>query len=204
MPDPAAAPALVLASASRSRADLLRAAGLAFIAEPAAIDEAELKAAMRAENATTDAVAEALAALKARRVSHRYPGALVIGADQMLDCEGRWFDKPLDLDEAADHLRALRGRTHELVTSVCVVRDEAPLWHQTARARLTMRPFSDAFIASYLERVGARACESVGAYQLEGLGAQLFSRLDGDYFTILGLPLLPLLGFLREHRVVAT
>lgn len=204
MPDPSTTPPLILASASRSRADLLRAAGLDFLVEPAAVDEAELKASMSAEQAPASAVAEALAELKARRVSRRHPGALVIGADQMLDCDGRWYDKPTDREQAMAHLRALRDRTHELVTSVCVVRDQTPLWHHTDRARLTMRPFSDTFVTDYLDKIGDRACDSVGAYQLEGLGAQLFGRIEGDYFTILGLPLLPLLVFLREHGVVGT
>ena len=203
MPDPSATTSLILASASRSRAELLRGAGLDFDVEPARLDEDELKAAMRANGAGASDVAEALAKAKACRTARARPGALVIGADQMLDCAGIWFDKPADLVEAAAHLRRLRDHTHELVTSVCIVQDDRPLWHHTARARLTMRPFSDDFITSYLDRVGPRACDSVGAYQLEGLGAQLFSRIEGDYFTILGLPLLPLLAFLREHGVVA-
>ena len=112
------------------------------------------------------------------------------------------FDKPADLDEAARHLRALRGKTHELATSVSVLRDEVRLWHHNETPRLTARPFSDAFIADYLALVGPAALESVGAYQLEGPGAQLFSRVEGDFFSILGLPLLPLMAFLREHGVL--
>lgn len=203
MRDPTAAAPLILASASRSRAELLRGAGLDFDVQPARLDEYELKAAMRADGADASDVAEALAELKTRQIARARPGALVIGADQMLECAGTWFDKPADLTQAAAHLRCLRGRAHELVTSVCVVRDDRPLWHHTARARLTMRPFSDDFITSYLDRVGPRVCDSVGAYQLEGFGAQLFSRIEGDYFTILGLPLLPLLAFLREHGAIA-
>ena len=120
----------------------------------------------------------------------------------MLECEGTWFDKPGDLNQAVEHLEALSGRTHRLVSSACVVRDGTCLWHHGDHARLTMRPLSDAFIDAYLTAVGERALDSVGAYQLEGFGAQLFSRVEGDYFTILGLPLLPLLEFMRLHRVL--
>ena len=144
----------------------------------------------------------ALAELKAQRVSQRHKDALVIGADQMLQCGGIWFDKPPDLDHARGHLNALRGRTHELLSAVCVVRDGEVLWRHLESAQLTMRPFSDAFIDEYLAAAGDAVCASVGAYQLEGRGAQLFSCIKGDYFTILGLPLLPLLGFLVNHGVV--
>jgi septum formation protein len=195
---------VVLASASPSRHRLLADAGLDVTTEAARIDEAEVKAALRAEGADAAQVAETLAELKAQRVARRHPGALVIGADQMLECNGVWFDKPPDLEHAAAHLASLGGRTHELVSCACVVRDGARLWHHRDRARLTMRPLSQDFIASYLTAVGEGALASVGAYQLEGLGAQLFSRVEGDYFTILGLPLLPLLDFLRNNGVLAT
>ena len=198
------APQVVLASSSPSRRRLLANAGLPAIDESAQIDESEVKAGLAAEGADTEQVAETLAELKAQRVARRYPGALVIGADQMLECDGAWFDKPVDLSQAVEHLQALSGKTHRLVSSACVVRDGACLWHHGDHARLTMRPLSDAFIDMYLTAVGEDALDSVGAYQLEGLGAQLFSRVEGDYFTILGLPLLPLLGFLRHHRVLVT
>jgi septum formation protein len=199
--DPAAV-TLVLASASRSRRDLLARAGIVAEAVAARVDESEIKNALKAEGAPAITVAETLGELKARRVSRRYPGALVIGADQLLVCGDAWFDKPADLDEAARHLRALRGKTHELATSVSVLRDEVRLWHHNETPRLTARPFSDAFIADYLALVGPAALESVGAYQLEGPGAQLFSRVEGDFFSILGLPLLPLMALLREHGVL--
>ncbi len=202
-PDPAA-PELVLASSSQSRRRLLAEAGLSAITEAPRLDEAEVKAALAAEGADAEQVAETLAELKAQRVARRHPGALVIGADQMLECEGNWFDKPDDLQQAAQHLRALSGRTHRLVSSACVVRDGTCLWHHGDHARLTMRRLSDAFIDAYLAALGDRALDSVGAYQLEGLGAQLFHRIEGDFFTILGLPLLPLLEFLRQHRVLIT
>ena len=197
-----AAAAVILASASRFRAQMLEAAGVPAAVDPPSVDENAVKTAMRVRGLDAAETAEALAALKAQQVSGRRPGALVIGADQMLECDGAWFDKPADLAEARQTLLALRGRTHELVTAVCVVRDGLILWHHVARARLTMRPFGDRFLDSYLDRIGSAACDSVGAYQLEGLGAQLFSRIAGDHFTIVGLPLLPLLDFLRGHGVV--
>jgi len=183
---------------------MLRDAGVPFTVEAARVDEDEIKRSMAEEGAEAWHVAEALAELKARRISQQHPGALVIGADQMLVCEGTWFDKPEDLDGAAEQLRRLAGKPHELLACVCVLRDGARLWHQHDRARLTMRPLSEAFIADYLAAVGERALESVGAYQLEGQGAQLFARVEGDFFTILGLPLLPLLDFLRAHRILAS
>jgi septum formation protein len=196
------APSLVLASSSAVRARLLRDAGVAFEVEPARIDEEEVKHSLRGENADADAVADTLAELKARHVSRTRPGALVIGADQALVCQGTLFDKAPDLDHARAHLVALRGRTHELVAAVCVVRDGTRIWNHIGRARLTMRTFSDTFLDSYLAAVGEEALASVGCYQLEGRGAQLFARTEGDYFTILGLPILPLLDFLRSHGAV--
>ncbi|SMH55714.1 Maf family protein [Azospirillum agricola] len=195
----AGAPTLVLASGSRTRAAMLERAGLTAILDKPLVDEEEVKLAGRAEGVPADAVAEALAELKAQRVTRRHPRALVIGADQMLECEGVWFDKPADRAAARDQLLALRGKTHQLVSCAVVVRDGERLWHKIDRAKLTMRRFSDAFLDEYLDRAGDDVLHSVGAYQLEGLGAQLFQRVDGDFFTILGLPLLPLLGFLRVH-----
>jgi len=193
---------LILASASTARAALLQGAGLAFETQPSDVDENELKARMKAEGA--EATTSALAELKARHVAKQAPGALVIGADQLLDCHGEWLDKARDRADAGDQLRLLRGRDHRLATSVCVVQDEACLWRFTAAPRLKMRDFSDRFIESYLERAGDAALGCVGAYRLEGLGAQLFADIEGDYFTILGLPLLPLLEFLRTRGIVAS
>jgi len=191
--------ALILASASEARALLLERAGLIMRHEAARIDEEEIKASFRAAGAEPATCAAALAEAKAQRISHRHEGALVIGADQMLVCDGAWFDKPRDLTQARAHLIALRGRTHELVTAVCVTRNGAVLWHLVDRPRLTMRRFSDAFLDDYLAAVSETALASVGAYQLEARGAQLFARVEGDFFSILGLPLLPLLDFLRGH-----
>nr|WP_211111812.1 nucleoside triphosphate pyrophosphatase [Azospirillum aestuarii] len=192
-----------MASGSRTRAEMLERAGVRVTLAPAAVDEEEIKLAARAEGAPVEDVAEALAELKAQRVTRKHPGSLVIGADQMLECEGRWFDKPADRAAARAQLQDLRGRTHRLVSCAVVFRDGERLWHHVDRARLTMRPFSDAFLDSYLNAAGNDVLGSVGAYHLEGLGAQLFHRVDGDFFTILGLPLLPLLGFLRVHGVIA-
>ena len=196
------APPLILASASRTRLELLERAGVAVTAEPAAVDETELKVVFQAEGASAEACAEALAELKAMRISARHPTALVIGADQMLDCNGTWFDKPPDLDLARAHLQALSGKSHRLVTAAVAVRDSERLWHTIMAAKLTMRRLSDGFIDDYLQRIGPAALSSVGAYQLEGLGAQLFERVEGDFFTVLGLPLLPLLSFLRGQGVI--
>jgi septum formation protein len=191
---------LVLASASPARASLLENAGIRVTRVPAAIDEAEVKETFRRAGADAATCAVALATAKAERVSRRHHGAFVVGADQMLVCGDIWFDKPPDLDHARAQLIALRGRTHELVTAVVVFRDGADLWHHVARAHLTMRQFSDDFLDAYLAAAGESVLGSVGAYQLERLGAHLFTRIEGDYFTILGLPLLPLLDFLRAQQ----
>jgi septum formation protein len=188
---------IVLASASSARRALLAAAGVTVTVEPSRLDETPVKLAWRDNGTSPAAIAEKLAVLKAHDVSARMAGALVIGADQTLDCDGADFDKPRDRAEARSQLLALRGRPHRLYSAVALVRDGQTRWQHVAEARLTMRDFSDAFLDDYLDRVGAAALSSVGGYQLEGLGAQLFTAIDGDFFTILGLPLLPLLEFLR-------
>lgn len=195
-------PPLILASSSSSRAALLAAAGVAFEVVPARIDEAAVKDALKAEGAPARDIAGALAELKARRVGARLPGRLVLGADQVLVCEDRLFDKPADRAEAADHLRELRGKTHQLLSAAVICEGETPVWRHVGQARLTMRPSTDAFLDDYLDREGDTVLSTVGAYRLEGLGAQLFQRVDGDYFSILGLPLLEVLGFLRARGIV--
>lgn len=192
---------LVLASASPARAAVLAAAGVTFVAQRPRVDEEALKLGLRAEGATVRDQADALAEAKALSLSRGSP-AWVIGADQMLSLEGEAFDKPADRAAAAQSLRALRGRTHQLVTAIVVAKEGAVVWRHIETPKLTMRPFSDAFLETYLDAIGEAACANVGAYQLEGRGVQLFERIEGDYFSILGLPLLPLLAFLRLHGLV--
>ena len=151
-----------------------------------------------------EAAARAVAELKARHISKLAPDRLVIGADQLLECDGVWLDKARDENDAAQQLRLLRGKDHRLVTAVCVMQNEACLWSFVGAPRLRMRAFSDAFIETYLQAAGDEAFGCVGAYRLEGLGAQLFAEIEGDYFTILGLPLLPLLEFLRSRGIVGS
>jgi septum formation protein len=193
---------VVLASGSATRAALLRNAGLAFEQIAAPVDEGELKRAMKAEGADAAETAMALAVLKAHRVSERAPGALVIGADQMLVANGEWFDKPADRAAAKAQLLSLAGTSHRLISAACAMVDGERIWGRHEHATLLMRPFGEAFVERYLDAAGEAALKSVGAYQLEGLGAQLFRRVDGDFFVVLGLPLLALLDFLRGRGIV--
>jgi septum formation protein len=195
---------IMLASESAARRRLLAAAGVAHEAEAAGIDEGAQKRAARAAGQDAAECALALAIAKAVQVSLRRQGATVIGADQMLVCERAWFDKPRDLAEARQQLVTLRGREHRLVTTAAAVEDGETVWRHVAVARLVMRPFSDQFLDDYLAAMGERVCGTVGGYELEGLGAQLFDRIEGDYFAILGLPLLPLLQFLRGKGAIPT
>lgn len=193
---------LVLASASPVRAGLLAAAGIKFRIEPAELDEGLLKQACREERRDAAQCALALAEAKARQIAARCNRAVVIGADQLLVCGEAWFDKPNGLGQARTQLRGLRGRTHELVTAVCAVQDGSRLWHAVSSPRLTIRHFSDAFLDDYIAAEGADILGSVGAYRLEGRGVQLFESIEGDYFAILGLPVLELLGFLRTKGII--
>jgi septum formation protein len=193
---------LILASASTARAQLLRQAGLSFRIEPAAIDEDAVKRRAQEGGSSAADCALALAEAKASTVSERHDGALVIGADQILIAGDEWFDKPPDIAAARKQLETLRGRTHELVTAAAIVRDGQLIWQATSTPRLTMREFSDAFVSEYVELEGEGLLGSVGAYRLEGLGVQLFAGIAGDYFAVLGLPLLELLDFLRSGGAV--
>lgn len=199
-----AIPLLVLASASTARRRMLEAAGVPIDVDPAKVDEAAVKESMLAGGASPADIATALAELKAVQVSRRRPGVLVLGADQVLDCEGRLYDKPATTEAARAQLVSLRGRTHRLISAAVVALDGARIWHHAAEARLTMRAVSDSFLDSYVAAVGAEACASVGAYQIEGRGVQLFGAVQGDQFTIMGLPLLALLAFLRDRGVLAS
>jgi len=193
---------VILASTSQTRIAMLQTAGVPIQAAGASVDEASVKDSYRAEGAPVEDCAEALAELKALTLSRRHPEALVIGADQILACEGRWFDKPVDRAAARTQLLELRGRKHQLVTAAVVMLGGERIWHIIDKADLVMRPFSEEFLDHYLDQAGEAVLTSVGAYQLEGLGAQLFTHVKGDHFTILGLPLLPLLDFLRDHGVL--
>lgn len=191
---------LILASGSASRRRLLEGAGVAFDVVRPDIDEEALKNELRAQEHAPEQQALLLAEGKALSVSRRREG-LVIGADQMLALGEQIFDKPRDMEEARAHLMRLRGQTHELLTAAVVTSGETVLWRGLDRPRLTMRVFSAAFLDTYLEQAGERVLTSVGGYQLEGLGAHLFDRVEGDYFSVLGLQVLPLLAFLRTQGI---
>ncbi len=192
---------LTLASKSASRTALLRAAGVDFDTADSGVDEGATKGRILIEG--PKAVAEALAREKALAVAGRTTG-LVIGADQTLDLAGELYDKAASMGEARERLQTFRGRTHQLHSAVAVAEDDQIVWAETVSATLVMRRFSDAWLDGYLERAGPQVLGSVGCYQLEGEGVQLFESIDGDYFTILGLPLFGLLRFLRHRGIVGT
>jgi septum formation protein len=195
---------LILASASRARAQLLRNAGLRFEVDPADIDEAAIRSTLGSgtDAATPSDVAVVLAQTKASTVSARHPDALVIGADQVLVCDGELFSKPQDRTAARDQLVRLRARSHALISAVSCAVNGSVDWYHEETAHLTMREFSNAFLGTYLAEAGDALTTSVGAYQIEGPGIQLFSSIDGDYCTVLGMPLLPLLAYLRTQTIV--
>lgn len=181
---------------------MLRRAGVPFEVVGAAVDEAAVKAGMLAEGAPGRDIADALAELKARRVAARAPEHLVLGADQVLVADGRLYDKPRDLTEARDQLRELAGGPHELFSAAVVFEGGRPVWRHVGRARLLMRAFREDFLEDYVEAEGKALLSTVGGYRLEERGAQLFTRVEGDLFTVMGLPLLEVLGFLRTRGVV--
>lgn len=192
------AASLILASSSPFRRQLLENAGLAFEAIAAKIDERAIETPLEAAGATPDEVALHLARAKALDVSARHPQALVIGSDQTMSLGARVYHKPPTLEAAKDHLLSLSGKTHRLNSAVAFAKSGVIVWEHVAHAHMSVRPLSSAFIDRHLARVGARALQSVGAYQLEGEGIQLFEKIDGDYFTIIGLPLLVMLNELRR------
>ena len=193
---------IILASKSAARRAVLTGAGVPFEVSVAGVDEDAVKNAMLSEGASPRDVADALAELKAIKVSRSKPG-FVIGSDQTLEFEGKLYDKAETVEAAAERLRTMRGKPHKLHSAVVVAKDGAPIWREIVSATLTMRDFSDEFLASYLELEGEEALGSVGCYRLEGPGAQLFSKIEGDYFAILGLPLMGLLDLFRRHGVLA-
>jgi len=201
-------PAVVLASASAVRTRILTAAGVPHAIIPAPIDEAAVRDRLLAQDAPHGDIAEVLAELKAQHVAtdleSEHPDTIVLGADQVLSCEGELFEKPVGLDGVRGHLKRLMGKEHTLHAAVCAMRGGKVVWHHNSSAMLRMRTLSDAFIERYVAAVGEAACQSVGAYEMEGMGPQLFAEIDGDFFDILGLPLLPVLEFLRSEDVVMT
>ncbi|WP_208976001.1 Maf family protein [Pseudovibrio exalbescens] len=193
---------LILASGSAVRASLLKNAGLSFEVDPAKVDERALEEPMLQGGASPSEIAQELARAKALDVSAHRPGKLVIGADQVLDFEGQRLTKPENLEAARRQLVAFSGKVHSLHSAVCVAHDGQVVWETISTAELSVRELSSAFLDEYIDRAGEKILSSVGAYQLESLGVQLFDRIEGDYFTVLGLPLLPLLDFLRSEGAV--
>jgi septum formation protein len=194
---------VILASASESRAHILKGAGISFDVMPAHVDEEAVKESMLATNQPHRVIADALAELKAVRISAANPGALVIGADQVLSFAGALVSKCATMDEARALLQRLRGRSHELYSAAVVAKGGQSIWRHVERVRLTMYPVSDSFIDDYLAKKGEDLLSGVGCYRLEDEGAQFFSHVTGDYFAILGLPLIQLLSALREQGVIA-
>jgi septum formation protein len=193
---------LVLASASPFRRMLLENAGIRFQAMAAEIDERAIESQVEQQHSPPEEMALILAEAKARKVGEVFPQDIIIGSDQTMSLGERVYHKPKDMKEAREHLLSLSGKTHQLNSAIVLTRGTDILWKHVSCARMTVRALSAGFVERHLERVGAKALSSVGAYQLEGEGIQLFERIEGDYFTILGLPMLPLLAKLRELRVI--
>jgi len=196
---------LILASQSASRRAMLDAAGVPYEAIPARVDEDAAKEALRQRKVAPRDLADALAELKALKVSQAQPGALVLGSDSLVALEdGNTLDKPESREQAAAHLRRLSGKRHDLVSAAVMAVDGAPVWRVVDRARMDVRPLSEDFIQTYLDAEWPAISGCVGCYRIEGLGAQLFSRIEGSQFTVLGMPLLPVLDYLRVRGVMAS
>ncbi len=195
---------LILASGSEIRAKLLRQAGVNYVVQRPRVDEERIKQAMRAEAATPRDIADALAEMKARKVSDKHPGALVLGCDQVLDHRGHILSKPVDPDDAIKQLRTLRGDGHSLLSAAVLCEDGKPIWRHVGQVRLRMRQVSDSYIADYVTRNWDSIKDSVGCYKLEEEGVRLFSNIEGDYFHVLGMPLLELLNYLTLRGDLAT
>lgn len=194
---------LLLASASTIRAEMLQNAGIAIEIQPGRVDEEAIRAALEAEGATPRDQADALAEMKARKVSERNPGRMVLGCDQVLELKGEVFSKAESPDAARAQLRALSGKTHRLLSAAVVYRDGQPLWRHVGEARLTMHALSEAYLEDYVLRNWESIRHSVGCYQIEKEGIRLMTRIEGDQFTIMGLPMLPLLTWLRLRGDIA-
>lgn len=195
---------LVLASGSVIRAEMLKNAGIDFDIVPARVNEAKIRDVMLAKDSAVHDIVESLADAKAREVAGSRSNDLVLGADQILVCEGRLFEKPTNMSTVVEQLRFLRGKTHELLSAVVIYEGTVPVWRTLGRAKLTMRDFSDEFLAEYVVSEGDGLLTTVGAYKLEGAGVQLFAHVEGDYFSVLGLPLLEVLGYLRSRNIGMT
>lgn len=198
------APQIILASSSETRQRLLFAAGLTFTVAAARIDEESLRASLEAEGAKPIDVADLLAEMKARKVADKHFDALVLGCDQIIDFKGKSLGKPVSKEDAVAQLGQLRGQTHQLLSAIVAYHQGEPVWRHVGKARLTMHAFSDEWLAGYVDRNWDSIRHSVGCYLLEQEGVRLFSTVEGDYFTILGLPLLPLLGYLRTREFIET
>jgi septum formation protein len=195
---------IVLASSSGARARLLSAAGVPHIVDPAGVDEEGITASLKEDGAPAADISEILAETKARQVEQRHPGRIIIGADQILECDGRLYGKPGSADRVRAQLEDLSGRSHRLWTSLCAVRGAQRIWHHTSAPELKMRSLTDEFMDNYVIQSGAAILACAGGYQLEAVGAQLFDDVSGDYFAVQGLPLLPLLRFLRANNIIKT
>ena len=193
---------LLLASTSKIRADMLRAAGLVIETESPRVDEQSLKVGLQLEQASPRDVADTLAEAKARKLGQRYPEKLVLGCDQILEVSGKILSKPEDRSDARAQLFHLRGQTHRLLSAAVLYYDAQPIWRHVDTARMTMRDFSDTYVDSYLDRNWPDVATSVGGYKLESEGVRLFARVEGNHFTILGLPLIELLTYLSNRGTI--